>query len=196
MIRLKQFKALEKKTLKCTLCSLSETRNKVVFGDGNPNALLMFIGEGPGADEDRLGKPFVGRAGKLLDKILAAMNLKRSEVYIGNIIKCRPPENRNPLPNEAESCLPYIKKQIELIQPVVLIALGKVAAVHLLGINPNASVKSIRERIYNYKGTPMVVTYHPAALLRTSAWKAPVWKDMQMVMKLLSGEMKWEPPVL
>ncbi len=181
--------------MNCTLCRLHSTRQKVVFGVGDPDADLMFIGEGPGAEEDRQGEPFVGRAGQLLDKILRAMNLRRSEVYIGNIIKCRPPGNRNPHPDEALACLPYLKQQIELIEPKVIVALGLVAAVYLLGLSPNVSVKSLRSRVYDYKGRPVVVTYHPAALLRSPAYKAPTWEDMQMVLKLLSGEIAHQSEV-
>lgn len=187
---------LQRRTSTCKLCQLSETRQNVVFGTGNPNADLMFIGEGLGADEDRLGEPFVGRAGKLLDKIIAAMKMERQDVYIANIVKCRPPSNRNPLPQEAATCLPYLKEQIELVDPAVVVALGLVAAVNLLGLQPNVSVKSLRERILDYKGRPMVVTYHPAALLRTPSLKAPTWADMQVVMKLLSGEIVHRPDSL
>lgn len=190
---LKKFNRLEKKAKSCTACRLSEKRQNVVFGMGNINADLMFIGEGPGADEDRQGLPFVGRAGKLLDKILDAMKLKRSEVFIANVVKCRPPGNRDPHLDEAETCIPYLKEQIELINPSVLVALGKVAAVHLLGLKPDVSVKSVRERIHNYQGKPLIVTYHPAALLRSQDYKRPTWEDMKLVMKILSGELKWSP---
>ncbi len=192
-IRLKQLKKLEQQALHCTQCGLHKTRINVVFGTGNPNARLMFVGEGPGADEDRQGKPFVGRAGQLLNRILAAMKLSREDVYIGNIIKCRPPGNRNPQPIEAHECLPYLKQQIVLIDPDVIVALGLVAAVHLLGLAPNVSVKSLRSRIHDCDGKPLVVTYHPAALLRSPTYKAPTWDDMQVVMKLLSGEITFQP---
>lgn len=190
-----KFRELRERAAACTLCRLSETRKNVVFGDGNPQARLMFIGEAPGADEDIQGLPFVGRAGQLLNKILAAMELSRENVYIANILKCRPPGNRNPEPGEAKSCIPYLKEQIELINPDVLVALGLVAAVHLLGLSPTASVKSLRGRIFDYNGKPMIVTYHPAALLRSPAYKAPTWEDMQTVMKLLSGEIVWEAEI-
>ena len=193
--RLQALAEMERRAMNCTLCRLHSTRQKVVFGVGDPDADLMFIGEGPGAEEDRQGEPFVGRAGQLLDKILRAMNLRRSEVYIGNIIKCRPPGNRNPHPDEALACLPYLKQQIELIEPKVIVALGLVAAVYLLGLSPNVSVKSLRSRVYDYKGRPVVVTYHPAALLRSPAYKAPTWEDMQMVLKLLSGEIAHQSEV-
>ena len=175
----------------CTLCELSRSRNKVVFGVGNPVARLMFVGEAPGADEDRQGEPFVGRAGQLLTKIIGAMGLERSDVYIANILKCRPPDNRNPLPHEAAACKPYLKQQIEIINPEVMVAVGLVAATHLLNLPPTTAVKDLRGRILNYNDRPLVVTYHPAALLRNPALKAPTWQDMQVVMKLLSGELKW-----
>ncbi len=187
------FKSLEKEALSCTKCPLSENRKNVVFGTGNINTRLMFIGEGPGADEDRQGKPFVGRAGQLLNRILKAMELERSEVYIANVVKCRPPANRDPERHEAETCMPYLKKQIEIIDPDVLVALGRIAAVYLLNLNPNTPLKAVRERIQNYKNKPLIVTYHPAAMLRFSKYKAPTWEDMQKAMKLLSGELKWEP---
>lgn len=190
--KLTQLKNLERKAKGCKQCELHKTRQNVVFGTGAPNARLMFVGEGPGADEDRQGVPFVGRAGKLLNRILAAMKLQREEVYIGNIVKCRPPGNRNPQPSETEACLPYLKQQITLIDPQVIVALGLVAAVHLLGLAPNVSVKSLRNRIHDYAGRPLIVTYHPAALLRSSAYKAPTWEDMQVVMKLLSGEISFK----
>ena len=186
-----QLEALSRIAQKCVACVLSETRTNVVFGVGNPDARLMFIGEGPGADEDRIGEPFVGRAGQLLDKMILAMNFQRSEVYIANIVKCRPPENRNPLPDEVNCCIPFLHQQIEIIDPDVIVALGLVAATNLLKINATVSVKSLRERIHNLNNRPLIVTYHPAALLRSAKFKAPAWQDLQQVMKLLSGELKW-----
>jgi len=176
----------------CTLCDLCKTRNKVVFGVGNPSAQLMFVGEAPGADEDRQGEPFVGRAGQLLTRIIIALGLTRQDVYIANVLKCRPPQNRNPLPHEAASCLPYLRHQIEIISPEVLIALGLVAATNLLNL-PNATMKDLRGRIHEFEGKPLIVTYHPAALLRNPAFKAPTWQDVQMAMKVLSGEIPWQP---
>jgi len=184
---------LEREALSCVRCRLAETRRNVVFGVGDPRAKLLFIGEAPGADEDRLGEPFVGRAGQLLNKILPAMGLERREVYIGNILKCRPPGNRNPLPDEAAACLPYLRSQVDIIQPRVIIALGLIAAVYLLNIKPNVAVKALRERVWGCRGRPLVVTYHPAALLRTPSLKAPLWQDMQLAIKLLSGEIDWKP---
>lgn len=194
--QLKRLTVVQKKADSCTLCPLAATRNKVVFGDGNPNARLMFVGEGPGADEDRQGIPFVGRAGQLLNKIIEAMKLQRSDVYIANIVKCRPPNNRDPLPEEAVSCMPYLKEQIELVDPDVIVALGKVAAVRLLNLDPSLAVKSIRNRIHNFRDKPFIVTYHPSYLLRMPSGKAETWKDMQVVMKLLSGETIWSPDKL
>jgi DNA polymerase len=174
---------------------LCQTRTNVVFGVGNPEARLMFVGEGPGADEDRKGEPFVGRAGQLLDKMIVAMKFQRKDVYIANIVKCRPPENRNPLPDEVANCFPYLNQQIEIIDPDVIVALGLVAATNLLKIETKVSVKSLREKVHNLNGRPMVVTYHPAALLRSSKFKAPAWQDLQYVMKMLSGEISWKAEV-
>ncbi|HHE47186.1 MAG TPA: uracil-DNA glycosylase, partial [Bacteroidetes bacterium] len=159
-----ELKELELKVSTCTRCELAATRLNVVFGVGDPHARLMFIGEAPGADEDRQGEPFVGRAGKLLTKMIRAMKMQRSEVYIANILKCRPPGNRDPRPEEAAACLPYLKGQIDLIKPHVIVALGKVAAVKLLNIQANVSLKSLRGRVFNYDTRPLIVTYHPAAL--------------------------------
>ncbi len=190
--RKKQLDELENTTKNCMKCNLASNRTKVVFGVGNPLAKMMFIGEGPGADEDRQGEPFVGKAGQLLNRIIAAMGHRREDVYIANIVKCRPPGNREPAPSEAFACLPYLKKQIEIIAPQVLIALGKVAAVYLLNLNPTIAVKDLRNRILNYNGIPLIVTYHPAALLRNPEYKGSTWADMQTALKLLSGELKWQ----
>jgi len=176
----------------CRKCNLCEGRQTVVFGVGNPEAMLMFIGEGPGADEDRQGEPFVGRAGQLLNKIIAAMKMRREEVYIANIVKCRPPDNREPAPEEAVACLPYLRRQIEIIDPVVLVALGKTAAVYLLGLNPATPVSALRGRIQSYLGKPLIVTFHPAYLLRNPSAKAEAWADMQKALKLLSGELTFD----
>ena len=192
-LRLPELEALETTALSCALCPLHETRHKVVFGVGDHGARLMFVGEAPGADEDAQGEPFVGRAGQLLNKILAAMKLQRSEVYIANVLKCRPPGNRSPQPLETATCMPYLRRQIELIKPAVVVALGAVAAVHLLKLAPDVAVKSLRGRIFNLDGRPLVVTYHPAALLRNPSYKTPTWEDMQTVLKLLSGELSWTP---
>ncbi len=166
----------------CTKCPLGFTRTKFVFGVGNPHATLMLIGEAPGADEDAQGEPFVGRAGQLLTKILEAINFKRSDVYICNILKCRPPNNRKPTPEESETCKPYLKKQIDLVKPAVILCLGLTAAENLLGTRE--SMSRLRGRVLRYEGIPVMVTYHPAALLRNPNWKRPTWEDVQAVRKL------------
>jgi len=166
----------------CQLCGLSETRNKFVFGEGNPNADLMLIGEAPGAEEDKSGIPFVGRAGKLLNDILIAIGFKREDVFIANILKCRPPNNRDPLPSEREVCKPYLYKQIDLIKPKVILCLGKVAANVLL--NNDESLTKMRANVYEITGIKTMVTYHPAALLRNPNWKRPTWEDVQKVKKI------------
>lgn len=163
----------------CQLCPLGATRTKFVFGVGNPNADLMLIGEAPGRNEDLQGEPFVGRAGQLLDKILAAINLSREEVYIANVLKCRPPNNRDPLKSESDTCQPYLKQQIELIKPKLILALGRVSGAWLLG--EDLALKDMRNKSYSYNGIEMMVTYHPAALLRNPHWKRPCWEDMQKV---------------
>ena len=168
----------------CTRCKLFETRNSIVFGEGNPNAKLMFIGEGPGRDEDRQGRPFVGRAGQLLTKIIEAMKLKRNDVYICNVVKCRPPQNRNPEPDEVASCEPFLMKQIKSVNPEVIVCLGSVAAGLMLKID-KFRMGNIRGTFREYGDAKLMVTYHPAALLRNSSFKKPVWEDMQLVMKEL-----------
>ena len=176
---------LQKSILNCQKCRLGVTRNKLVFGEGNSNADLMFIGEGPGQDEDLSGRPFVGKAGMLLTKIIEnGMKISRNSVYIANIVKCRPPGNRDPLPDEADCCIEYLEKQIEFINPSVIVLLGKVAAKYLLDID--CSITKARENSYNYNGKAVFVTYHPSALLRNEKYKRPVWEDMKKVMKVLS----------
>jgi DNA polymerase len=166
----------------CTRCRLSEGRNRVVFASGNPDAALMLIGEGPGAEEDRQGLPFVGPAGELLTRILQAMELTRDEVYIANVVKCRPPGNRDPQPDEVAACRGYLEKQISLVQPRVIAVLGKVAAQTLLGNQGSeTSIGQMRGRWLQIQGVPAMVTYHPAALLRNPALKRPTWEDMQQV---------------
>ena len=168
----------------CQKCSLGGTRNNFVFGAGDPNASLLLVGEAPGEQEDIKGKPFVGRAGKLLDKILLAINRSREkDVYICNVLKCRPPENRNPLPNEVKECEPYLIHQINLIKPKLIVALGRVAGMTLL--NVDNSLKSMRGVIHDYNGTPLIVTYHPAALLRNSNWKPEAWKDFKWIRSII-----------
>ncbi|HTS00460.1 MAG TPA: uracil-DNA glycosylase [Bacteroidota bacterium] len=166
----------------CMKCPLGGTRTKFVFGTGNPHATLMLIGEAPGADEDAQGEPFVGKAGQLLNKILEAINFKRGDVYICNILKCRPPGNRKPQAEEVEQCLPYLRKQIALVQPKLILALGLTAAENLLGTTE--SLGRLRGRVLRYEGIPLMVTYHPAALLRNPNWKRPTWEDVQAVRRL------------
>ena len=169
----------------CTKCLLCRTRTNTVFGDGNEKAELMFIGEGPGADEDAQGLPFVGRAGELLTKMIQAMGYDRKEVYIGNIVKCRPPGNRTPEDEEMSACLPYILRQIELIRPKAVVLLGATA---LKGLFNMTGISYARGKFLDHKGIPVMPTYHPAFLLRNPEKKADVWKDLQMVMKLLGKE--------
>jgi DNA polymerase len=167
----------------CTRCELHKSRKQTVFGVGNPNAKLMFIGEAPGADEDAKGEPFVGRAGQLLTKIIAAMGMTREEVYIANILKCRPPQNRDPLPSEVQCCEEYLRAQIAEIKPKYICALGRIAAHWLL--KTEAPLGALRTGNYTYEGIPVIVTYHPAALLRNPGFKAPCWEDMKKLMALL-----------
>ncbi len=169
----------------CSKCKLSETRTNLVFGDGNPNARLVFVGEAPGADEDAQGLPFVGRAGQLLTKIIEAINFKRSDVYICNILKCRPPNNRTPTSLEIECCLPHLMKQLEAINPKIICALGNSAAQTLL--NSKAPMNQIRGRFHTFGNAIMMPTYHPAACLRNPAYKKPVWEDVQMIQRELKN---------
>jgi len=166
----------------CTRCNLHQKRNRIVFGQGNPHARLMFIGEGPGAEEDRQGLPFVGRAGQLLTRIIAAIGLKREEVYITNIVKCRPPGNRDPRPDEIITCLPFLKQQIRLIRPSILCTLGSPATKTVL--QTDAPISRLRGRFHEMDGIPVMPTYHPAYLLRNPAQKRPVWEDMQKVQRM------------
>lgn len=170
----------------CQRCPLAETRTHLVFGDGNEKAKLMLIGEAPGKDEDLSGIPFVGRAGQLLNKILEAIHFKREDVYIANIVKCRPPNNRDPLPSEVEKCEPYLKKQIEIIKPKIILALGRIAGQTIL--KTNASLTALRGKVHNYHGIKLIVTYHPAALLRNPNWKKPTWEDVQFLRKIYDEE--------
>ena len=169
----------------CTRCPLGATRNQFVFGSGDPNAGIMFVGEAPGADEDQSGLPFVGAAGQLLTKIIEAMGLSREEVYICNILKCRPPGNRDPQPEEIAQCEPYLKRQIDLVQPRVLCTLGRFAAQTLL--RSDLTMGRLRQSEHRYEGIPLVATYHPAALLRNPQWKRPTWEDIKKVRRLYDG---------
>jgi len=165
----------------CTRCPLAYAgRHSIVFGDGDPGARLMFVGEGPGADEDASGVPFVGKAGQLLNNMIGAMGLKREEVYIANIVKCRPPANRVPEPVEANTCSQFLLRQIDVVQPQVIVALGATAAMYLLGVKQ--SLSSLRGRWHGCRGAKLAVTYHPAFLLRDPRQKGEAWKDLQMVM--------------
>ena len=161
----------------CRKCPLGETRNSFVFGVGNPQADVVLIGEAPGAEEDKQGFPFVGRAGQLLDKILEAIGWSRDDVYICNILKCRPPNNRDPLSSEVELCEPYLHRQLEIIRPKAILALGRISAQTLL--RTNDSLTKLRASVHRYHGIPLMVTYHPAALLRNPNWKRPTWEDVQ-----------------
>ena len=177
--------ALEAEVAGCKLCGLCEGRTNTVFGVGDPGARLLFVGEGPGRDEDLAGEPFVGKAGQLLNDIInKGMGLEREQVYIANIVKCRPPENRNPAVEEIAACMPYLRRQIEIIQPEVICALGGVAAKALL--SSEASVGSLRGEFHDYDGIPVRVTYHPAYLLRSPHEKRKTWQDIKAVMARLS----------
>jgi DNA polymerase len=164
----------------CTRCALHKGRNKLVFADGSPNARLMFVGEGPGADEDAQGLPFVGRAGQLLNNMITAMGLKREEVYIANVVKCRPPGNRTPEPEEANTCSPFLFRQIDVVRPEVIVALGATAATYLLG--QRQPLAGLRGRVHSFRGTKLIVTYHPAFLLRDPRQKKEAWADLQIAM--------------
>ena len=168
---------------KCTKCRLCEGRSNTVPGEGPSNARLVVVGEGPGRVEDETGRPFVGPAGELLTKILAAIELPREQVYICNIVKCRPPENRQPLYDEIATCIPYLYRQIDLIKPKVILAMGNTAAQSLL--DTKQSLGAMRNRVHRFRGIPVIVTYHPAALLRNPNWKRPTWDDVRIARSLL-----------
>ena len=180
-----QLEAFHREICTCTQCPLGHTRGRFVFGSGNPRAGIVFIGEAPGADEDRQGMPFVGAAGQLLTKIIEAMQLEREDVYICNILKCRPPNNRDPKPEEIAACEPYLKRQIELIQPRVICTLGRIAAQALL--KTSQSMGQLRGQLHDYEGIPVIATYHPAALLRNAQWKRPTWEDMKWLRRQYDG---------
>jgi uracil-DNA glycosylase len=170
----------------CKRCKLHRTRKTIVFGEGNEKTKLMFIGEGPGYDEDVQGRPFVGKAGQLLTKILQSINLPREEVYITNIIKCRPPQNRNPEPDEIQSCNPFLMKQIDVIQPKIICALGAFASQTLL--KTDAKITALRGKFYDFEGIQVIPTYHPAFLLRNPERKREVWEDMKKIVELLGSD--------
>ena len=181
--RVSALQAIREEIGDCTRCALHTGRHKIVFADGSPTARLMFVGEGPGADEDAQGLPFVGRAGQLLNNMIAAMGLKREECYIANVVKCRPPGNRTPEPDEANTCSPFLFKQIDVVRPQVLVALGATAATYLLGMRQ--PLAALRGRIHAFRGTSLIVTYHPAFLLRDPRQKKEAWADLQIAMKEL-----------
>ena len=179
----------------CSACGLCKQRKQAVFGVGSESADWLFVGEGPGADEDEQGEPFVGQAGKLLDSMLAATGLRRGrEVYIANVVKCRPPGNRTPTPDEAQACAAFLDRQIDLIAPKIIVALGKTAATRLLGTE--ASLASLRHRVHRYRGIPVVVTYHPAYLLRSLPEKAKAWEDLLFARRVVSEPARPATPVV
>lgn len=177
--------ALREVSLGCPRCKLAESRRKVVFGEGNPVADVMIVGEAPGQEEDATGRPFVGAAGKLLDLLLLTAGFEREQVYICNVLKCRPPRNRDPEPEEVEACSPYLLRQVELVGPRIVIAFGAFAARTLLG--SDLTIGKLRGRVHDYRGIPLVPTYHPAALLRSQAWVRSVWDDLQLARRVLAG---------
>ncbi|MBI2083263.1 MAG: uracil-DNA glycosylase [Deltaproteobacteria bacterium] len=178
-----QLKKIREEIGDCTRCKLCKGRTHIVFGTGNPHAELMFVGEGPGRDEDLQGEPFVGRAGQLLTKMIEAMGYKRSDVYIANVVKCRPPDNRLPELDEVATCSPFLLQQIEAIQPKIIVTLGNLAAQTLLGTK--TGITQLRGKFYELGGIAIMPTYHPAYLLRNPAMKKPCWQDLQMVMSKL-----------
>jgi DNA polymerase len=177
--RLARLTALCDQARRCTECRLSDSRRTVVVGSGNPDADLLLIGEGPGAEEDRRGLPFVGPAGELLTRIIEAIDLTRDDVYITNVVKCRPPRNRDPKRDEVQACLRFLEAQIDLVRPRVIVALGRISASTLLGTD--GTMRSMRGRWHSVRGLPVRVTYHPAALLRDPSYRRPTWEDMQAV---------------
>jgi len=178
--------ALEAEVERCTACALAPTRTRTVFGVGDRSARWLFVGEGPGAEEDQRGEPFVGQAGRLLDNMLASIGIARGNgVYIANIVKCRPPGNRNPEAAEAQACSAFLRRQIELVGPTLIVALGKIAATNLLG--RDVPVGSLRGRVHDYRGVPLVVTYHPAYLLRNLPDKAKAWEDLCFAMDTMQA---------
>ena len=185
IMRLSSLSTIAKAVEACTRCPLYKTANRGVPGEGDAKARLVCVGEAPGANEDETGRPFVGQAGQLLTKILAAVDLKREEVFITNVVKHRPPGNRNPAPGEIEACSPYLVRQLELIKPKVIVAFGTFAAQTLL--NTKTPIGKLRGEIHRYHGIPLVVTYHPAALLRNPSWKRPTWEDVKLARRILDS---------
>jgi uracil-DNA glycosylase family 4 len=185
IMRLSSLKTIAKAVEACTRCPLYKTANHGVPGEGAPKARLVCVGEAPGANEDETGLPFVGQAGGLLTKILAAVELTREEVFITNVVKHRPPGNRNPTPGEIEACSPYLVRQLELIKPKVIVAFGTFAAQTLL--NTKTPIGKLRGEVHRYHGIPLIVTYHPAALLRNPSWKRPTWEDVKLARRILDS---------
>jgi uracil-DNA glycosylase len=183
--KLESLKEMAKRIKDCTRCSLYQTATNPVPGEGNPKAELVCVGEAPGAKEDETGRPFIGQAGQLLTKILSAIDLTREQVFICNVLKHRPPGNRNPLPEEVDACSPYLIRQLELIKPKVIVAFGTFAAQTLL--NTKTPLGQLRGLVHQYHGIPLVVTYHPAALLRNPAWKRPTWEDVKLARRILDS---------
>lgn len=181
IVQIGSLDALREVALGCPRCRLAETRQHVVFGEGNAAAEVVVVGEAPGAEEDRTGRPFVGRAGKLLDLLLAGVGYAREDVYICNVLKCRPPGNRDPRAEEVDACSPYLLRQVELIRPRAILAFGTFPAQTLLGTKE--SIGRLRGRVHDYHGVPLVPTYHPAALLRNPSWTRPAWEDLQRLRK-------------
>ncbi|MBI3616124.1 MAG: uracil-DNA glycosylase [Candidatus Omnitrophica bacterium] len=181
--KLEQLEPIRRQALVCRACRLAKERTHVVFGEGSLDAKLVFIGEGPGRSEDLQGRPFVGQAGILLTKIIQAMGLQREQVYIANVVKCRPPMNRPPEPDEVAACSGYLKAQLSTIQPKIICALGRTAATALLG--SQAPMNQLRGKTFQWEGIPLIVTFHPAYLLRNPAAKPQVWEDMQRILPLL-----------
>jgi len=189
-----EYEELRSAALACTRCRLADTRTQVVFSDGVPDARLVVVGEAPGAREDATGLPFVGPAGKFLDLLLECIDLSRAEsVYICNVLKCRPPGNRNPLPDEIEACAPFLRRQLELISPLALLAVGTFAGQWLTG--QSKPLGRLRGQVHTYEGVPLVVTYHPVALLRNAGWTRAVWDDLQLLRHVMAGaEQASAPP--
>lgn len=177
---------LRELAVSCLGCSLCESRSQVVFGEGDPHADIMVVGEAPGSEEDRTGRPFVGRAGKLLDRFLESIGSPRDTVYICNVLKCRPPGNRNPRPAEIEACSGYLRRQVELVDPVVILAVGTFPAQTLLATEE--PIGRLRGRVHDYGGRPLIPTYHPAAVLRNPSWIRPVWDDLQRLREVLASD--------